>query len=241
MTLQTSVAAAQGFGVVGEVYLAGVMRAQPGIIDSAGADPNENRVGRVFTQGTADGHCNVGGSGVFYGILANPKVYPLRGIVGDTLAPSLDLPQYAEGEFVYDTTGLIVTLPAAANVGDDVLYDTTSGVISTQPSSAPATGAQRVAYASNVATVSAVPAGFPPIGVGSQFTTADGQVTTVTSLGTGTGGNGTYNVGTVTDHAAQAFALAKVAVPSGKARVPGFQVVRFSIPSAGLAVVGNIN
>lgn len=245
MTLQTTVFALMGFGVPGEIFLDGPTRAQPGIIDSAGVDPNFNRVGRVFTNAAAaDGHCSLGGSGVFFGILANPKVYPLRGTVGDTLAASLDLPQYAEAEFVYDTTGIIVTLPAAANIGDEVLYDTTSGIVSTQPANYPSSGAQRVAIvaATGVATVTLAPAGMPPIGPGSVLTAADGQVLTVTNVLTGTGANGTYTtVGSTADHAAQAFTLTKPAVASGKARVPGFQVVRYNTPSAGLAVVGNIN
>jgi hypothetical protein len=59
---------------------------------------------------------------------------------------------------------------------------------------------------------------------------------------TGTGGNGTYTtVGSTADHAAEAFSLAKPALPTGKARIPGFQVVRFSIPAAGLGCIGNIN
>lgn len=244
-TGQNTVAINMAAGVVGEIAYDGPTRAQPGVIDTDGVT-NPNRVGRVFTQGSSDGHCGVGGTGVFYGILANPKVYPLYGTAaGGALAASLDLPRYAAAEFVYDTTGIFVSLPAAANVGDEALFDTTTGAISTQPGSAPVSGAQRVAFASTggvtTATVSAVPAGFPPIGVGSVLTAADGKVATVTALGSGTGGNGTYITGTVADASAQAFALSKPGLPSGKARIPGFVVVRNSIPSAGLAVIGNVN
>lgn len=240
MTFQTSVAAQQGFGVVGEIFLNGVMRAQPGIVDSDGVT-YPNRVGRVFTQvAGADGHCTVAGSGVFYGILANPKVYPTSGGSTGSLSPSLDVLQYSVNEFVYNTTGIIVSLPAAANVGDLCDYDTTTGIISARLGTQPSTGAQRVAYASNVATVTLTPAGAPAIGLGSVFTTADGQSVRVLSLGTGTGGNGTYNVSGAVDHAAQAFSYTSVPA-SGTARVPGFQVVRYSPAGAGLAVIGCIN
>ena len=240
---QSSVATKQGFGVVGEIYLDGPYRALSAIIDSAGADPNENRVGRAFTfVAGSDGHVTVGGTGIFAGILANPKVYPLRGTTSDPLAPSLDLPQYAVGEFVYDTTGMLVSLAAAANVGDDVLYDTTSGVISTQPSTWPSTGAQRgaIVTATGVLTVTLTPAGMPPIGPGTQIVLADGQTLTVTNVLTGTGGNGTYTtVGSTADHAAEAFSFTNPALPSGKARIPGWMVRVFNLTGAGTGVVGN--
>lgn len=244
MTFQQTVSRAQAFGVVGEIFLGGPWRAQPGIIDSAGGTPNFNRVGRVFTQvAGSDGHCVVGGTGTFFGILANPKVYASQGSSSGTLAPSLDLPQYGEGEFVYDTTGIIVDLTGlAANVGDQAYYDTTSGVIGTQADGAPSSGAQRVAFASNVATVTLTPAGTPPIGVGSVITSADGQTAVVSAVLTGTGGNGTYTVSTVTDHAAQAFSFAKAVLPSGKARIPGFQVVRYNLDTSDTTgVIGVVN
>jgi hypothetical protein len=56
---QSSVAADIGFGVVGELFLDGPLRAQPGIIDSAGP----NTVGFAFSGvAGADGHCAVGGA-----------------------------------------------------------------------------------------------------------------------------------------------------------------------------------
>ena len=55
-----------------------------------------------------------GGTGVFAGILANPKVYSNLGTVaGGTLAASLTLPNGVIAEFVEETAGLIVQLPAA--------------------------------------------------------------------------------------------------------------------------------
>lgn len=238
---QSTVNTNQAFGIIGEIYKDGTRRAQPGIIDSVGTT-NPNRVGRAFTNvAGADGHMTVGGTGVFAGILANPKVYPERGTAaGGTLAPSLDLPQYAQGaEFVYGTTGLIVYLENAGNIGDTVDYDTTTGQLYARGLSADSAGAQRIAFASNVATVTLAPAGMPPIGVGS-IIVSGGKTTVVTSLGTGTGGNGTYNVGTVTDQAATAFSFttpASVGVPAGRANIRDSSVVFFSTPAAGLAVI----
>lgn len=234
---QSTVNINQAFGIIGEVYKSGTLRAQPGIIDSDGvAAPN--RVGRVFTNvAGADGHMVIGGAGVFAGILANPKVYPERGTAaGGTLAPSLDLPQYAAGvEFVYMTTGLVAYFEAAGNIGDTVDFDTATGQLYPRSESYPATGAQRIAFASNVATVTLMPAGAPPIGIGSVITSG-GKQTTVLSLGTGTGGNGTYNVSAIADAGAAAFSYTSVA-PTGRANIPRSRVQFFNIPAAGLGVV----
>ena len=144
MTLQSTVSDQMGFGVPGEEFLAGPRRAQPGIIDSDGVTNGPTRVGYAFTNvAGADGHMTLGGVGVFAGWLANPKVYPERGSVGDTLAPSLDLPQYAEAEFLYDSTGMNCELGAAANIGDLVYYNTTTGAPVTQPKTGNVAGAGR--------------------------------------------------------------------------------------------------
>lgn len=238
MTFQSTVNTNTGFGVVGELFLDGPLRAQPGIIDSDGVT-YPNRVGRAFTNvAGSDGHMTIGGTGAFAGILANPKVYPLQGTAaGGTLAPTLDLPQYAKGEFVYDTTGLIVTLENSAAIGDTVDFAQTDGKLYARAANVAAAGAQRVAFASDVATVTLSPAGMPAIGVGSILNTADGQSVRVVSLGTGTGGNGTYNVTGAADHAAQAFSFNSVPA-SGNTNIEGSKVTRYSESGGGLAVVG---
>lgn len=232
MTLQTTVAAKQGFGVPGENFLEGPLKAQPGIIDSTGVT-NPNRVGRAFTGvAGSDGHCTVGATGVFYGWLANPKVYPNRGSATDTLAPSLDLPRYAEAEFIYSATGLEVVLAGAGNIGDAIDFDTTTGIPEARPKSGSATGS----VTSNVLTVTAADSGGALIGVGSIVTTSAG-VATVESLGTGTGGTGTYNLST-TPNAGSGAVTFNTVPASGKQRAPGWEVVRYNIPSAGLGVIG---
>ena len=235
MTFQATVALDMGFGVPGELFLDGPTRAQPGIIDSAGP----NTVGFVFTKVAAtDGHCIVGGTigegTPFFGILANPKVYPLLGTTGGgTLAPTLNLPQYASGEFVQETAGHIVALTGAANVGDLVDYDTTTGALSARASGNSFTLAQ----STTTVTVTGFVAGGAPIGVGSVFRgTGVLPGTTVTALGSGTGGNGTYTVNT--SATLSGVAASSTSLPaSGKAQVPDARVTRYSIAGTGLAVI----
>lgn len=240
MTIQSSVASKMGFGVVGEEFLAGPRRAQPGIIDSVGTTPAFNRVGRAFTAvAGSDGHCIVGGAigegTPFFGILANPKLYPLRGTAGDTLAANLDLPQYSGGEFVQETPGLIVALDAAAKVGDLVDFDTTTGVLTPRASANSFTGI--IAVTTGVLTVSGFVAGGAPIVVGSPLHGATVPPGTyVTGLGTGLGGNGTYTTNIAT--AVGSSAMSTDSTPAaGKANIPGGKVTRYNTSGAGNAVI----
>ena len=168
--------------------------------------------------------------------ISSSRAIPLAGTAaGGTLAPTLDLPQYAEGEFCTMSSGLIVKLENAGNVDDTVDYDTTTGQLYARDVSASG-GVGTAAVATNVLTVASLPAGSPNIGVGSVITTASGKQGTVTGLGTGTGGNGTYQTVGLPDHAAEAFTYTSVA-PTGRANIPGSKVVRYSTTQAGNAVV----
>lgn len=142
MSFQSSVALNIGFGVVGEIYLDGPTRAQPGKLASGSAA--NNVVGRAFTvtdDGTASFETSAdpkpnavaaGGTGVFAGILANPKNYVLQGTTGGgTLAASLVLPNNTIVELIQECAGLIVTLPATAAVGDWVYWTNATGVLTT--------------------------------------------------------------------------------------------------------------
>lgn len=148
MTLQSAVNANMGFGVVGELFLEGPLRAQPARLNSG--TPANNIVGRAFTvQADATGSYDTtadpkalavqaGGTTVFAGILANPKVYALLGTAANgTLAASLVLPNNTMVELVQETAGLIVSLPAAAAIGDWVYYLNADGSLLT---AAPGTG-----------------------------------------------------------------------------------------------------
>lgn len=70
-----------------------------------------------------------GGDAVFAGILANPKVYASLGTTSGTLAPTLNLPDNTQGEFL--TMGnVVVSVTGAANIGDQVQYDIVTGALS---------------------------------------------------------------------------------------------------------------
>jgi len=240
MTFQQTVAANMSAGVVGELFKGSVWRCQPGVIDSVGTT-NLNEVGRVFTQTlNTDNHCGVGGAIAegtpFYGILCNPKEYVNLGTVaGGTLAPSLALPQYAKGSFCKNTNGIFVPFQQAGLIGDFVDFDTTTGLLWPRQALG-ALGAATLAITSNVGTVAGFVAGSAPIGIGTVFNTLAGPATVI-SLGTGTGGNGTYNLSVIANQGATANTTYTTTAPTGRAQVPGARVEFYNIPAAGLGVM----
>lgn len=139
MPFQTTVNPNIGFGVVGELFLDGPLRAQPARLDST--DPTMNVIGRAFTikdDATASFDTDAdpqpldvqaGGTGRFAGILFNPKVYPLYGTAGDSLAASMTLPNNTIVELCQETAGLIVTLGAAFAIGNWVYFTNATGVL----------------------------------------------------------------------------------------------------------------
>lgn len=229
---QSTVNSTLAFGVPGELLLSGPFRGAPYNINSGSAA--YNIVGATaFT--TSDGLSaaaggTIGNGTVFAGILANPKVYATSGTTAGTLAPTLTLPNNFNAEFV--TMGyLCVTLPAACAVGDRVLYDTTTGALSTQSASIAGTATQ------STTTLTVVTSTGGPIGVGSIINIAGAEPVTVLALGTGTGGAGTYTV-SVSQTVSPAAAISGDAVaPSGKALVPGARVDRFPLTGAGVTVI----
>ena len=81
MGFQSTIAANQGFGVVGESVFSGPRRAQPGVVKGTAANIV---VGRAFTIDAADGQFQPGGTGAYGGILCNPKdVYKRQGERGN--------------------------------------------------------------------------------------------------------------------------------------------------------------
>jgi len=237
MTFQSTVAQFMGFGVPGELFLDGPFRGQPGIIDSAGP----NTIGFAFSQvAGSPGHFTVGGTGVFGGILGNPKEYALFGTSADgPLAPSLDLPQYSNGAFI-DMGEIIVNLTSAGNIGDTVDYvNSTGALVARTPSYTPAAGT--AAVASSVLTIAALTAGSPAIGVGAVVPTLHGPATILAVL-TGTGGNGTYTVQAgLSDSAATAITTPIVTAPAtGNTHIAASALTRYNTTdtsSNGLAVV----
>lgn len=128
-SFQSTVYFKQGFGVVGTIYDDGPRRAQPFYIVSASAAYN------VFGNGfsiTSQGIANAGntGSQIFAGLLINPKGQPLYGSSGNPLSPSIVLPNNVNAELCTEGS-VIVSLPAPCNIGDFVLYDNTTGALTT--------------------------------------------------------------------------------------------------------------
>lgn len=225
MTLQSSVNQFQGFGVPGDLFSEGPTRSAPYILDSA--DAAYNVMGRAFTV-SSEGVAAAGGTGAFAGLLVGPKEQAMPGTTAGTLAPTLTVPNKVVGELL--TMGeVIVAVPAACAIGDKVLYDTTTGALSTVEKTAVFTASQTT----TVLTVTAITAG--NLGVGSVVTQASGSLSTIIALGTGTGGTGTYTLDTSQSVSSGAATATSVA-PSGKAFVPNAEISRYTPAAAGIAV-----
>jgi hypothetical protein len=185
-------------GVVGELAFDGPLRVAPYNLFSNGVP---NLVGNAFTVtggGNPDpsgnsalaGTAQVGGSGLFAGILVNPKEYASYGTTGTNgpLNPTMVLPDYSIGSLA--TMGFFwVNLPGPANVGDLVTYDPLNGNLNSVPPSVSFTGAM----STTTLTVSAVASGALQVG---QLVTGAGVLpdTYITALGTGKGNTGTYTI-----------------------------------------------
>lgn len=197
MVFQSAVNIYSAFGIVGELFFDGPVRAAPYNLVST---PQVNRVGRAFTITSGAnpdtvagaplaGTARAGGTGVFAGILANPKVYALLGTTAaGSLAPTLDLPDNTIGELVM-MGEMVVDLPGPANVGDLVTYDTTTGELNSIAPTVEFTGST----STTTLTVSAVARG--ELRVGQQI--SGGTLlpgTYITALGSGLGNTGTYTI-----------------------------------------------
>jgi structural protein gp24 len=129
MAFQSTVALQQGFGVAGELYTDAPHKAQSYRIVSS--DYTNNIVGATAFTVTSEGLAQAGGTGVFAGILANPKAAPIQGTAnGGYLQSSLILPNEAQADIV-SMGDLIVILSGTAAIGDFVIYDNTSGTLAT--------------------------------------------------------------------------------------------------------------
>lgn len=125
MSFQSTIATTQGFGVAGELFNNGPVRAASYILNS-GAVPN--KIGYAFSI-VSEGMAACGGTGVFAGILVNPKSYASYGTTSGTLAPTLTVPEDSQGELL--TMGeVVVYLDTAAAIGDGVFYTNATGALS---------------------------------------------------------------------------------------------------------------
>lgn len=133
MPLQTTVNAAQGFGVVGEFFVDSPQRVQSFILQSASAA--NNVFGRAFSKtASVQGIARVGNSGSntlpFAGILVNPKGHPLFGDGSNALNPALVLPNQVNAELCTEGSVIVnINKGSAIAVGDQVVYDNTTGVL----------------------------------------------------------------------------------------------------------------
>lgn len=193
---QSTVNVFNAAGIVGGLAFDGPSRAGAWNLQSSGTP---NIVGYAYTAtsgGNPDpsgaagnaGVAKVGGTGVFAGILINPKEYPLRGVTGNPLGASLALPDYAIGDLLI-MGEIFVNLPGPANIGDYVSYDALTGALNSYTPTTNFTGAM----STTTLTVSAVSSGHLAIG---QLITGAGVTpgTYITALGTGLGYTGTYTI-----------------------------------------------
>lgn len=224
-TFQSTVNVNQGFGVVGELIVDGPQRAEPLTLDATGGT-----IGNFFTKNSSTNIATqggvIGGAVVAAGFLVNPKEYASFGGT-NPLDPTLVLTGNKQGVFL--TMGTVVTtITGAANIGDLIQYNTTTGALSAVAPVATFTASQTT----TVLTVTAITAGV--IGVGTVVTSAGVVIGTVISLGTGTGGTGTYNLNTSASVGSAAMTAPTVTGSTGSALVPNCVVYRYPTAATGL-------
>lgn len=131
MAFQSTIFINQAAGVQGDKYSDAPSLAQSFTLRSAEAA--YNIIGSTMCTVTSEGICQAGGAGTlgFAGLLVNSKVYALNGsLAGGSLAPSMTLLNETQSELA--TEGQYYAfLPAAAAIGDLVVYDLVTGALST--------------------------------------------------------------------------------------------------------------
>lgn len=124
-TFQNTVNVQLSFGVVGEILNDGPMRTESLILDTTGGS-----VGLAFTKSNTTNVATQGGTGVFAGILINPKSLPgFAPASGFPIDPSLVVPAGNQAEFMTMGT-IIVALTGAGNIGDIIQFNQTTGALS---------------------------------------------------------------------------------------------------------------
>lgn len=122
---QSQVRFRQGYGVVGEISHDGPLRAKPGVLNSE--DEKDNVWGRVFTLNDDGETVRAGGSGFFWGILANPKTDVFTGRIGDDSAQAF-APNGVVSEFV-EMGEINVLVDGPVDYGAKLGYRESDGVI----------------------------------------------------------------------------------------------------------------
>jgi hypothetical protein len=144
----------QGAGVPGARAYDGPSRVYPWTLVST---PQLNVVGATAYTETTEGVAQAGGTGVFAGLLVDPKAYVAwgNGAIEGALAPTMTLPDGTIGELAVMGT-FFLTLASAGNIGDKIVYDTTTGALDRIASTgSPATGYALVPNATIILRASA--------------------------------------------------------------------------------------
>ncbi len=238
MAFQQNVRYDYAFGVPGEIKYDGPSRVATGFLNSASAA--YNIVGAtIMTQPVGGGTIAAGGvigaANVFFGLLANPKVYASFGTVTNgPLAPTMTLANNVEAECL-QMGYAVVSVPAACNIGDLLIFNTTTGAISTIKPTTTFSGS--IAITTGVLTVTALTAG-GYIGTDVPLTgTGVPAGTFITGQLTGTAGStGTYSTNIVTAVAAFTDGSTPNQAPSGSQIVPRAYIDKFPQSGAGLAL-----
>lgn len=150
MGFQSTVNFDNAYGLVGELVVDGPIRAEPGILRSV--DAANNVFGRVFSEAAAAPGIwragNTDGAGVRFAILFNPKEFVSYGTASaGPLAPTITLANETTAAFLTMGEVWAASLNAAA-VGNEVIFATATGIISTQaPAATPGAGLARLATA----------------------------------------------------------------------------------------------
>ena len=130
MAFQTTVNIQQGFGVPGDIHLESPHRVEALTVNST----SPNVYGYAYTKDASTNVAKVGGAiaagTVFAGLLVNSNEATHYGTSAGTLEPNLNLPNNHVGMFA--TMGdIVVQVSTACKVGDLLVYDTTTGALST--------------------------------------------------------------------------------------------------------------
>lgn len=226
---QSAIAFQIAFGIQGEIVYDGPVRSAPWQLISTpqtnviGATAYTVTSGPVGTNGDNCGIAQAGGSGNFAGILANPKVYANFGNISTA---TLTLADDTVAELI--TMGqMLVKLTTASTPGDTVVYDNTTGALSSIPSAVAFTAS----FATNVMTVTVAPTA-GTIGVGSLISAA--------GVAPGTyviSGSGPYTLSTSPGTIAAEAVTATGYAGSGKTFVPRAKTILRPSAANALAMI----
>lgn len=237
-------------GFPGDLAFDGPRRAAPYNLVST---PNLNTIGNAFTitnGGNPDttggaplaGTAQVGGTGIFAGILVNSKEYVYSNASGTPLAATNYLPDNVVGDLATmgEYWALINNQP---NVGDFVTYNTTTGALSSVPPLTKFVGSS----STTTLTVASISAGQIQVGmlIGTPENPGVTPGTYITALGTGLGGTGTYTISisqTIAGSTAMKVTSLPATVFSGTATSAGTTLTVATVVSGevyvGMPVVG---